>query len=241
MRWTWCGVRDSGIHRTAVFQASGIAVRTFDSGHVVAEVAGHALDAVGQLRQVQPVGVGLRVGAVLQSTLRPVGYAAPMETQMKKAANGAYTDRGTPHGYTSLTPHLVVSPASAALDFYQEVYGAQVLDVTRGGELIMHAVLQFRSGCMTLSDPLEGYGLVAPDGKSTTMSLALYVEDADAVVEAAVQAGATIREPLTHFVSGDRYASLIDPFGVRWAIMTRVEDLSFEQSASRVAKWAKHL
>jgi len=59
------------------------------------------------------------------------------------------------------------------------------------------------------------------------------------VVERAVSAGATLREPLSTFVSGDRYASLIDPFGVRWAIMTRVEDLSAEESRRRVADWAK--
>jgi PhnB protein len=39
-------------------------------------------------------------------------------------------------------------------------------------------------------------------------------------------------------VSGDRYASVRDPFGVRWSIMTRVEDLSEEESTARVAEWA---
>ena len=52
-------------------------------------------------------------------------------------------------------------------------------------------------------------------------------------------AGATVREPLTTFVSGDRYASIRDPFGIRWTIMTRVEDLSEEESARRVAEWAR--
>jgi PhnB protein len=133
----------------------------------------------------------------------------------------------------------VATPAGQAIEFYREVLGAHVLDVTRSGDLILHAVLQFESGCLTLSDPLESYGLVAPTGQSTSMSLALYVRDVDAVVNKAVAAGAQIREPLTTFVSGDRYASLLDPFSVRWAIMTRVEDLSFEESSRRVAEWAK--
>ena len=47
-----------------------------------------------------------------------------------------------------------------------------------------------------------------------------------------------VREPLTTFVSGDRFASIRDPFGVRWSVMTRVEDLSEEESAARVAAWA---
>ncbi|GIG35326.1 hypothetical protein Cpa01nite_07070 [Cellulomonas pakistanensis] len=57
-------------------------------------------------------------------------------------------------------------------------------------------------------------------------------------VERAVAAGATLREPVATFVSGDRYGSVVDPFGVRWTVMTRVEDLSPEESARRVAAWA---
>jgi PhnB protein len=32
---------------------------------------------------------------------------------------------------------------------------------------------------------------------------------------------------------------VLDPFGVRWSIMTRIEDLSEEESSRRVAEWAK--
>lgn len=68
--------------------------------------------------------------------------------------------------------------------------------------------------------------------------MGLYCSDVDAVVEAAVHAGALIREPVATFVSGDRYASLRDPFGVRWSVMTRVEDVSETESSRRVAAWA---
>ena len=44
-----------------------------------------------------------------------------------------------------------------------------------------------------------------------------------------------------NFVSGDRYGSFLDPFGVRWSIMTRIEDLSEEESSRRVKEWAKSL
>ena len=59
------------------------------------------------------------------------------------------------------------------------------------------------------------------------------------LLELVSRTGARLREPLSTFVSGDRYASLVDPFGVRWSVMTRVEDLSPEESASRVARWAE--
>ena len=163
-------------------------------------------------------------------------------TQPTSAANGAHTTNGRPNGNTALTPHLVVTPASDALTFYQDILGARVLDVTRfpGSSAIAHAELDFGLGKLTLSDPMKDYGLVAPDpARGASFSLALYVPNVDDVVTRAVAAGATLREPLTTFVSGDRYASLLDPFGVRWAIMTRVEDLSPDESRRRIEAWSK--
>ncbi|GAB3795575.1 VOC family protein [Humibacter antri] len=158
------------------------------------------------------------------------------------AANGAHTTNGMPHGSTSITPHIVVRDAAKALEFYREVFGGRVLDVTRfpGGDGIAHSVVDFGHGMITLSDPLESLGLVAlDDPERRPYSLAIYVTDCDAVTDAAASAGATVREHPATFVTGDRFSSILDPFGVRWAVMTRVEDLSFEESAARVEAWAK--
>jgi hypothetical protein len=38
-------------------------------------------------------------------------------------------------------------------------------------------------------------------------------------------------------VTGDRYAALLDPWGHRWAIMTRVEDVDPEEAERRLAAW----
>ncbi|WP_460581365.1 VOC family protein [Humibacter ginsengisoli] len=163
-------------------------------------------------------------------------------TERVTAANGPHTTNGMPHGSTSITPHIVVHDAAEALDFYRDVFGARVLDVTRlpGGDGIAHAVVDFGNGMLTLSDPLESVGLVAlDDPERRPYSLAVYVTDCDAVTDAAASAGATVREQPATFVTGDRYSSILDPFGVRWAVMTRVEDLSFEESAARVAAWAQ--
>jgi PhnB protein len=192
-------------------------------------------------------------------------------------ATGEHTTDGTPHGSTSLTPHIVVTPAAAALEFYRDVFGATIVDVTRfpapapepneapdattaaphdapdaltydpheapdatpPADLIAHAVLDLGNGMLTLSDPLPAYGLVALDPDAGhPYSLALYVPDVDALTARAEASGATVRERPATFVSGDRFSSLLDPFGIRWSIMTRVEDLSPEESARRVADWA---
>ena len=153
--------------------------------------------------------------------------------------SGTHTTNGVPHGSTSLTPFLVVTAARDAIDFYRSVFGAELIDATEIGDVIVHAELDFGDGRMQLGEPNPDYGLVrAPDGDSACYSMALYCADVDEAVKRAEGAGATIREPLSTFVSGDRFASIQDPFGVRWTVMSRVEDLSEAESTQRVAAWA---
>jgi len=82
--------------------------------------------------------------------------------------------------------------------------------------IVAHAVLDFGNGLLQLGEPMPDYGVVAPpEGDHACYTIGLYCPDADALVARAEAAGATIREPLTTFVSGDRFASIRDPFGVR--------------------------
>lgn len=164
-----------------------------------------------------------------------------METnnESTQGVTGQYTTNGMPVGSTSLTPFLAIPNAGAAVDFYRDVFGARIIDTTVMGGVLAHAEIDFGSGHLQIGEPMPGYGLVPPpDAPDACYSLGLYCPDVDAVVAKAVEAGATIREPVMNFVSGDRFASIIDPFSIRWSILSRVEDLSEEQSAQRVAQWA---
>ena len=152
---------------------------------------------------------------------------------------GTHTTDGLPHGATSLTPFITIKGAAEAIEFYQNVFGARLVDKTEFGGVIAHADIDFGTGHLQLGEPSEDYGLIpAPTGDADCYSLGLYRPDVDDVVAKAVEAGATVREAPATFVSGDRFASIRDPFGVRWSILTRVEDLSEEESARRVADWA---
>ncbi|WP_347351324.1 VOC family protein [Intrasporangium sp.] len=158
------------------------------------------------------------------------------------AADGRFTTDGRPHGFTSLTPFLALGDARGAIAFYRDVFGARVVGVTELAGGIAHAELDFGSGRLQLGEPNPGYHLVAaPEGEDDCYSIALYCADVDGLVERAVAAGASVREPVADFLSGDRFASIRDPFGVRWSVMTRVEDLSEQESARRVAEWAAGL
>ena len=158
---------------------------------------------------------------------------------MTTPANGEHTTNGRPNGYSSLTPFLAVSPARDAMTFYCDVFGATVVGLTEFGDVLAHAELDLGNGRLQLGEPSPEYHLAA---QSTTddacFSIALYCPDVDALVARAVAAGAVVREPVTDFVSGDRYGSIRDPFGVRWSIMTRIEDIPDSESARRVEEWA---
>ena len=154
-------------------------------------------------------------------------------------ATGQHTSNGRPNSATSLTPFLAIPNSRGAIDFYTEIFGARVIGITEFGGVVAHADLDFGLGCLQLGDPNPEYGLVpAPSGDDDCYSMGLYVPDVDAVVARAVAAGAAVREAPSTFVSGDRYASIRDPFGVRWSVMTRVEDLSEQESTARVEAWA---
>jgi PhnB protein len=54
----------------------------------------------------------------------------------------------------------------------------------------------------------------------------LYVDDVDKVVQRAVDFGATtLRQPKDEFF-GDRVAMIVDPFGHRWQLATRKENVA---------------
>ena len=87
-----------------------------------------------------------------------------MNAHETRAANGAHTTDGLPHGATSLTPFIVVTRAQEAIEFYRDVFGARVVDVTEMGGVIAHADLDFGVGRLQLGEAMPDYHLVPPPG-----------------------------------------------------------------------------
>ena len=99
---------------------------------------------------------------------------------------------------------------------------------------IAHAELRIGDAVVMLCDNLPQFGTKAPNEVGgTTVSMFRFVEDVDAVVKRAAEAGATITmEPEDQFW-GDRLGQVTDPFGHDWLIATRIEDLSPEELEAR--------
>ena len=125
-----------------------------------------------------------------------------------------------PAGYHSVTPAIVVRNAAEAIDFYKRAFGAVEVDRMLGPDgSIMHAEIRIGDSLIMLGEENEQWGTRSPLSLNGVHgSLHLYVEDADAAVDKAVKAGATIRYPMEDAFWGDRFGTLTDRFGIGWML-----------------------
>ena len=142
-----------------------------------------------------------------------------------------------PDGYPRVTPYLVVDGGSAAIDFYCEVLGAaERMRMPAPGEKVGHAELEIGDSLIMLADEYPDMNAHGPKTVGgTPVTLHVYVEDADAVFERAVEAGAKALRPVEDRFYGDRSGEFEDPFGHRWSVATHVEDVPPEEMEKRMA------
>jgi PhnB protein len=140
-----------------------------------------------------------------------------------------------PEGYHTLTPYIEIENAGEAIEFYKRAFGAkeQVRMDAPGGR-IGHAELEIGDSLLMLADPFPQSSIRTPKAVGgTTVNLFMYVEDADAVVQQAVDSGATVTRPVENMFWGDRFGIVTDPYGHTWSIATHVEDVSPEEMEER--------
>ena len=143
-----------------------------------------------------------------------------------------------PEGFQTVTPGMVVKGAAEAIAFYKKAFGAEEVMCMKGpdGKSIMHAEIRIGNSMIMLGDEFPEWGVKGPKTiGGSPVTIHLYVNDADAVFNQAVKAGATVQMPLTNMFWGDRYGKLADPFGHNWSVATHVEDVSPEECMKRGA------
>ena len=133
-----------------------------------------------------------------------------------------------PHGMHSLTPYLVCAGAADAIDFYRRAFDAVELARLPGADgKLMHACIRIGDSALMLTDEAPEHGMLGPRALGgSPVTVHLFVEDVDAVVERAVRAGARITMPVADMFWGDRYGRLVDPFGHHWSVATHLRDVS---------------
>ena len=112
-----------------------------------------------------------------------------------------------PDGFHSVTPYLTVKGGAQAIDFYQRAFGARERFRLAGpdGKSLGHAEITIGDSILMLADEMPSCGNLSPQSlNGTPVSLLLYVEDVDTAFERAVEAGATVKQPVEDKFYGER-------------------------------------
>ncbi|HEU5196759.1 MAG TPA: VOC family protein [Methylomirabilota bacterium] len=148
-----------------------------------------------------------------------------------------------PDGHRSVTPYLAIKNATKALEFYARAFGAiERYRLTMPDGRIGHAEITLGDSVIMLADEFPEYGGTAPHTLGgSPVSIHLYVEDVDAFVKRAIDAGARERKPVMDQFYGDRSGQLEDPFGHLWWVATHKEDVATAELQKRAdALFAAH-
>ncbi len=135
-----------------------------------------------------------------------------------------------PKGYHTVTAQLAIDGAEKAIEFYEKAFGAEVVDQAKdpSGLKVWHASLKIGDSMLMVNDVFPDMG-----GGASQSSMWLYVTDVDASFKRAVDAGAKVTMPVSDMFWGDRLGQVVDPFGQKWALATRIKDMTpAEQKAA---------
>lgn len=149
-----------------------------------------------------------------------------------------------PEGYHTVSPILVIRDAKAAMAFYEKAFGANVLfQQDRSDGKLMHAAIKIGDSILMLGEecaPHENHDdcVRSPaDLQGTTVSLYLYVEDADGVFRQALDAGARQMMPVEEMFWGDRMGMVCDPYGHVWSVATHTQNMTEEQMQQKMQEF----
>jgi PhnB protein len=146
-----------------------------------------------------------------------------------------------PAGKEGLIPHLTCDRCADAIEFYKKAFGAKEISrmAAPDSKRIMHAEIQIGGRPVFLADDFPEYcggKASSPKGLGgTPVTIHRYVEDCDAAIQRAQQAGATVKMPAADMFWGDRYGVVIDPFGHVWSLATHISDPTPDQIAKAAA------
>jgi len=149
----------------------------------------------------------------------------------------AGTVKPIPAGYHTATPYMICKPAAEAIEFYKKAFGAvEVMRMALPDGRIGHAEIKIGDSHIMLADEHPETRAYSPQHYGgSPVSVLLYVENADATVNAAVVSGAKITRPLKDEFYGDRAGAVVDPFGHQWYIHTHLKDVSPEEMQNAAA------
>ena len=131
--------------------------------------------------------------------------------------------------------YLRVRDAAAAIAFYARAFGAtEGYRLSEPSGRVGHAELKFGDTTVMLSEEFPEFEIKGPESLGgTTFSIHLHVDNADAMIARAVEAGAVLVRAISNQFYGERGGAVRDPFGHEWLIGHEIEDVSAKEMQRR--------
>lgn len=138
-------------------------------------------------------------------------------------------------GIHEVYPYLRVRRAAEAIEFYKKAFGAtELFRLVEPGGRIGHAEIKLGETTLMLSEEFPEYGIVGPESLGgTSFSIHLHVDDADAWMARAVQAGAVVKRSAADAFYGERSGVVLDPFGHEWLLGHQIEEVPVAEMQRR--------
>jgi PhnB protein len=169
----------------------------------------HALPSVNA-----SIAALLRVAGELRDLPR-ADFKARLKADLERRASMTTTAvKPIREGFHTITPYLIVQEAAELIDFVKRAFGAEELYRGTGSAGGVHAEVKIGDSVVMIG------GGAALRRASTPTGIHLYVKDADAVYERALEAGAISLGGPVDQAYGDREASVKDVSGNHWYIAT---------------------
>ena len=140
-----------------------------------------------------------------------------------------------------LFAYLCVHDAREAIAYYAKVFGAsEIFRLTEPGGRVGHAELNFNGTTLMLADEFPEYSFrAARTIGDTPVTIHLHVDNADAVIDRALEAGATLEIEVKDHFYGERSGCIRDPFGHRWNIGHSIAEVSPDEMQRRYNEMEK--
>jgi PhnB protein len=158
------------------------------------------------------------------------------EAKPAQEASPSPKSKPMPAGMHTVTPHIICAGAAEAIEFYKKAFGATEMFRLPGPDgKLMHGSIRIGDSAVMLAEENEKHGIFGPKRlNGSPVIIHLYVEDADAFVARAAEAGANVTMPVAEMFWGDRYGRLQDPFGHMWSVSTHVRDVTPDEMKQAV-------
>jgi len=140
---------------------------------------------------------------------------ARIVTKLKHSKKGSHMH--TPPGFNTVTPYFFVDGAKRFIDFLVEGLGGTEVGRHMKGDRIANAQVRLGTSTVMVSDSTTDFPVMSA-------SYYLYVEDTEASMQRAIDAGASPIMPVTDMPYNDRQGGVKDRFGNVWWISQRLVD-----------------